>query len=113
MGSWHTTQAGFTVGGGRSSAHSSSLRGLTGRILSNGGSAQNDDVIPVPYVGLRYTNLPGRTGWGFRTDLGLMALCPQSTVRFGSALSGGQGIDDVIRDLRLSPLIQIGVSYLF
>ena len=113
MGSRHPPQAGFTVGGRRASAHGLSLRGLTGRTLPNGGWAQNDDVIAVPYVGLGYTDLPIHTGWGFRADSTLMALNPQSAVKFGSALSGGQGIDDMIRDPRLSPLIQIGVPYAF
>ena len=97
----------------RASAHGSSRPGLAGRALPNFGSAQDDDLIPVPYVGLGYTDLPTRTGWGFRADMGLMALSPQSAVKFGSALSGAQGIDDLVRDLRLSPLIQIGVSYSF
>jgi hypothetical protein len=97
----------------RGSAFASSLSALSGRGLGGSWSAQNDDVIPVPYVGLGYTDLPIRTGWGFRADLGLTAVSPQSAVKFGSALSGGQGIDDIVRDLRVSPLIQIGVSYSF
>ncbi len=96
----------------RGSAYGTSAPGLTGHALASGWSDPNNDVVPVPYLGLGYTDLPLRTGWGFRADFGLMALRPQSAVKFGSALSA-QGIDDLLRDLRLSPLIQIGVSYSF
>ena len=97
----------------RSGAYGTSTPGLTGHAIASGGSDPYDDVIPVPYLGLGYTDLPRLTGWGFRADFGLMALSPQSAVKFGSALSGAQGVDDLLRDLRLSPLIQIGVSYSF
>ena len=102
-----------TASSRRASAYRASSQGLTGHALAGGGSNPNGDVIPVPYVGLGYTDRPSRTGWGFRADFGLMALRPQSAVKFGSALSGAQGIDDLLRDIRLSPLIQIGVSYSF
>ena len=48
----------------RGSAFASSLSGLSGRSPAGGCSAQNDDVTPVPYVGLGNTDLPIRTGWG-------------------------------------------------
>jgi hypothetical protein len=97
----------------RTSAYGTSARGLLGNALVGGWSDLKNDVIAVPYVGLGYSDLPNRTGWGFRADLGLMALSPQSAVKFGSALSGVQGIDDLLRDMRLSPLVRIGVSYSF
>jgi hypothetical protein len=63
----------------------------------------------VPYVGLGYTGLPGKSGWGFSADLGVMALNPGSAVKLGRM----QNLDDVLRDMRLSPLVQVGVSYSF
>lgn len=81
--------------------------------LFGGWAHPYNDVIAVPYLGVGYTDLPSRSGWGFRADFGLMALRPQSAVQFGSTLSGAQGIDDLLREMRLSPLIQIGVSYAF
>ncbi|WP_280152844.1 hypothetical protein [Piscinibacter sp. XHJ-5] len=66
----------------------------------------------VPYVGVGYTGLYGKSGWGFSADLGLMALSPASAVKFGRVLSG-QNLEDVLRDMRLSPLVQVGVSYSF
>lgn len=90
-----------------------SSQGLTSRAIAGGWPNPNNDLVSVPYVGVGYTELPIRSGWGFRADLGLMALRAQSAVKFGSALSGPQGLDDVLRDMRLSPLIKIGVSYSF
>jgi len=63
---------------------------------------------PVPYVGLGYTGLAGKGAWGFSADLGVMALNPGSAVKLGH-----QGLDDSLRDLRLSPMVQLGVSYSF
>ena len=74
---------------------------------------KNNDGSAFPYLGIGYTELPGRTGWGFSADFGLMAMNPRSTVKFGSALTGPQSIDELLRDLRLLPLLQVGVSYSF
>lgn len=71
------------------------------------------DAGPVPYFGVGYTDLPNRTGWGFKADFGLMAMNPRSAVKFGSVLAGPQSVDELLRDLRLSPLFQLGVSYSF
>ncbi len=66
----------------------------------------------VPYVGVGYTGLKTLTatggGWGFSADVGLMALRPRSAVRLGQ-----QNVGDTLRDLQLSPLLQLGVSYSF
>ena len=66
----------------------------------------------VPYLGVGYTGLSVRNRWSFSADLGLVAQSP-GTVRLGRVVSGGQGLDDVIRDMRLAPLLQLGVSYSF
>lgn len=97
----------------RLGAGGTSARGLAGHAVASAWSNPSNDVILVPYLGLGYTTVPSRTGWGFRADFGLMALSPQSAVKFGSALSDAPGIDDLLRNLRLLPLIQIGVSYSF
>lgn len=72
-----------------------------------------DDLVPVPYVGVGYSDLSTRSGWGFRADLGLMALQPQSAVKLGSTLLGAQGVDTWLNSMQLSPVLQIGVSYSF
>jgi hypothetical protein len=82
--------------------------------LSVGNSADNGaDPTPVPYLGLGYTGMAGKGGWGFSADLGVMALSPGSAVKLGRVFNGGQGLDDALRDMRLSPMLQLGVSYSF
>lgn len=63
----------------------------------------------LPYLGIGYTGLSPRSGWGVSADLGLVAKGASGALRFG----GGQSLDDVIRDLRMTPLLQLGVSYSF
>ncbi len=66
----------------------------------------------TPYVGMGYTGASLKGGWGFSADIGLMALNPGSAVKLGRVLSG-QSLDDTLREMRLSPLLQLGVSYSF
>jgi monothiol glutaredoxin len=39
---------------------------------------------PVPYLGVGYTGLSSKGGWGFSADVGLMALSPSSAVKLGA-----------------------------
>jgi hypothetical protein len=73
---------------------------------------QGSDAGPrkVPYIGLGYSTAPWESGWGFSADLGLMALQPGSIAQ---ALTRPRSVDDVLRDLRLRPSLQLGVSYAF
>lgn len=72
----------------------------------------NADPGAVPYVGVGYTGLAGKGAWGFSADLGVMALNPGSAVKLGRVFTG-QSLDDTLRDMRLAPLVQLGVSYSF
>jgi len=64
-----------------------------------------------PYLGVGYSDASLRGGWGFSADLGLAA---QSLGLFRAARSlGSQSLDDVVRDMRLTPVLQLGVSYRF
>ena len=67
------------------------------------------DTAALPYLGLGYTGLSARSGWSFSADLGLIAQSPGSVLRLGR----GQSLDDVVRELRLEPVLQFGVSYSF
>jgi hypothetical protein len=98
--------------------------GLTGRAFSadrrqlgSFGWTNNADMAgdpgAVPYVGVGYTGLSSSGSWGFSADLGVMALDPNSAVKLGRVFSGNQSLDDVLREMRLSPLVQLGVSYSF
>jgi hypothetical protein len=67
----------------------------------------------VPYIGIGYSSLATRSGWSFSADLGLVSLSPGNAVRLGRVFGGGQNLDDVVRDMRLTPVVQLGVSYSF
>ena len=71
------------------------------------------DTATLPYLGLGYTGLSLRGGWSFSADLGLVAQSPGNALRLGRALGGGQSLDDAVRELRIAPLLQVGVSYAF
>ncbi len=67
----------------------------------------------VPYIGIGYSNLSAKSGWHFSADLGVVSQSPGNVVRFGRVFGGSQSLDDVVRDMRLAPVVQLGVSYSF
>lgn len=62
----------------------------------------------VPYLGVGYTGMSARGGWGFTADIGLVP----SGVHLGRAPGPGN-LDDLLREIRLRPVVQLGVSYSF
>jgi hypothetical protein len=62
----------------------------------------------LPYVGVGYTGLSLKGGWGFTADVGVLAMNPGSGLRITK-----QSLDDTLRDLRVTPVVQLGVSYSF
>lgn len=66
------------------------------------------DYATLPYVGLGYTGLSVKGGWGFTADLGVMALNPGPAVRFGRSQQNASNVSD-----DLAPVIHLGVSYSF
>ena len=71
------------------------------------------DNTTVPYIGIGYSNLSTKSGWSFSADLGVVSQSPGNVVRFGRVFGGSQSLDDVVRDMRLAPVVQLGVSYSF
>jgi hypothetical protein len=94
-----------TPGGGQglSLARVGSSR-LTAASLSDG------QADPTPYFGLGWSGLSARRGWGLSADLGFAAR-PSSAG--GLRVSGAQGLDELLRELRLTPVLHLGVSYAF
>jgi len=82
-----------------------------------GYDSSDDDRTSAPYVGLGYSGTGGPRGksghWGFSADLGLMSLSPGNIGRFGKVVNGSQNLDDMVRDLRLSPVLQFSFTYAF
>jgi hypothetical protein len=71
------------------------------------------DTATLPYLGIGYTRLSPRSGWSFSADVGLVSLSPGNAVKFGRVFNGSQTLDDTLRDMRWSPMLQLGVSYAF
>lgn len=78
---------------------------------SSGAEAGFESPGTVPYAGVGYTGWSRRGGWGFSADLGLMAV--GTRVRLGQPVNMAPRLDEVVRDLRLMPVLQLGVSYSF
>ena len=75
--------------------------------------ASGQGVSALPYVGIGYSDYSLKSGWGFWADIGLVVQNPGSAMGLGRTLSGAQGVDDLMRELQLSPMLQLGVNYSF
>lgn len=65
----------------------------------------------LPYLGIGYSGSSLRGGWGFSADLGLTPQNGGGQRLMRSLMS--QSLDDTLRELRLTPVLQLGVSYRF
>jgi hypothetical protein len=73
--------------------------------------SSNNDTATWPYLGIGYSGSSLRGGWGFSADLGLAA--QNAGVLRTSRSWTGQSLDDTLRELRFTPVLQLGVSYRF
>jgi hypothetical protein len=80
---------------------------------SLGTSVSAEGPAAVPYLGLGFTGSPWLGGLAVTADLGLVAEHPGAAGHVGRAVFGNQGLEGALRDLRLSPVLQLGVSYRF
>ena len=85
-------------------------RWQTGPALGDGGGAQTS---ALPYLGVGYSDYSLKSGWGFWADIGVVAQPPGQALGMGRSLGGSQGVDELVRELRLSPMLQLGVNYSF
>lgn len=79
--------------------------------LPSAGAIGSDRALP--YLGLGYSGLSSRAGWGFTADIGLGGLRPGEQLRFGRNGPSAAQVENVLNDLRLAPVLQFGVSYAF
>lgn len=70
-----------------------------------------ESTLTWPYLGVGYSGGSLRGGWGFSADLGWAAQNP-GALRLGRTFSN-QPLDETVRELRLLPVLQLGVSYKF
>jgi hypothetical protein len=104
-----SAQGGFASGG----AFSIGGRSIGQAPMPLAADAAADATTTAPYLGVGYTNLSVRSGWSVNADLGLVAQGSGSGARLGRGLTGGQSLDDAVREMRMTPLLQLGVSYAF
>jgi hypothetical protein len=64
----------------------------------------------MPYVGVGWSGLSAKGGWGVSADFGFAG---RSYGSGGLRVTGSQSLDDLLRELRLTPMVQVGVSYAF
>jgi len=71
----------------------------------------------LPYVGAGYAASLGPEGsanmWRFNADLGIISVNSNNIGRISRALQGEAGLDEIVRDLRLRPVIKVSVRYAF
>ncbi|MBV8503402.1 MAG: hypothetical protein JO006_16995 [Paucibacter sp.] len=104
LGPLSLTQSSAGLALGDSSVHAYSLGQRSLRL----GSDFNDPGASMSYMGIGYTGHVMRGGLSFSADLGLMSNLALSGLRLGNAAAP---IDEVLRDMRYKPLLQLGLSY--
>jgi hypothetical protein len=82
------------------------------RPLTSLGENVSEPWSTVPYVGIGYSGISLRGGWGFSADVGLAGTSGGLRPRRDAAF-GAQGVEDLLRELRLTPVLQFGASYAF
>ena len=72
-----------------------------------------DGAATLPYLGLGYSSASLWRSFSLSADLGLVAGRPAGLGGLGRAILGSQAKDAAMRDLRLAPVLQLGVQYSF
>lgn len=79
------------------------------RSLLATGLDASDPGASLSYVGIGYSGQSLHGGWGFSADLGLLNKASVGGLRLGN--SNMSGMEDVLRDMRYKPVLQLGLSY--
>jgi len=83
------------------------------RLATGPGDALSEVSSAVPYVGIGYSGVSLRGGWGFTADVGLAGTAGGGLRARRDGALGTQGVDELLRELRLTPVLQFGASYAF
>jgi len=71
----------------------------------------------VPYMGAGYSgyvaNARGIPTWRFQADLGVISLNASNSGHLGKVITGQQGFDELVRELRLRPVVKFSMNYKF
>ena len=90
-------------------------RATSGVLLNQRASALSVDNNrnAWPYLGIGYAGTGLKGDWGFSADVGVAAQNPGAVSQLGRAFNGDMGFGDALRELRLQPVVRLGVSYKF
>ncbi|WP_310384828.1 hypothetical protein [Roseateles sp.] len=108
LGSLSQSSAGLALGASSGGGQYWSVDQRSINLASPLGDA-NDPYGSMSYLGIGYTGQSLRGGWGFSADLGLVNGSATSSLRLGTNRS--QGMEDLLRDMRYRPVLQLGLSY--
>ena len=95
-----------------------SLDGIDVSALPTSGTTTNDELSRTSaYIGAGYSTRLNHAkaygAWHFNADLGLISLNSGNIGRFTRVLQGEQGVDELLRELRLRPVLKVSVDYAF
>jgi hypothetical protein len=93
----------------------SGLRLTSGLLLNPRSSALGVDNnrSAWPYLGIGYAGAGLKGDWGFSADIGMAAQNPGAVGQLGRAFNGDMAFSDALRELRLQPVVRLGVNYKF
>ncbi len=123
FGDYYLTGPGFGAGqvdgGLRLTSGLAFGRSLSGLSLTTAGAheapvlGRDNPAVAQPYLGLGYSSLAPRAGWAFSADIGLGRWAATDSPRLGQGGPSDSQVERLLDDLRLSPVIQLGVRYAF
>ena len=92
----------------------SGLRLTSGLLLNPRSSVLGQDNRSAwPYLGIGYAGSGLKGDWGFSADVGVAAQNPGAVGQLGRAFNGDMAFSNALRELRLQPVVRLGVSYKF
>lgn len=101
--------AGLALGGSAFQLGQNVAVGQRSLSLLSPPSDASDPNASLSYLGIGYTGQTLRGGFSFSADLGLVSNTSIAGLRLGR--SNAAGMEDVLRDLRYKPVLQLGLSY--
>lgn len=123
VGDWYPGDGGFRFSGGVVFNDNKISVAGTGNVNGTAGTVNGEIKLsqdPAPYLGLGYSVRPRiAKGWGFNMDAGVMFQNPKASL---SATGGPTAADveaqrakmqDAVDQLKVMPVIALGVSYTF
>ena len=88
-----------------------------GLMSSAARSGNPGDLRTSPYLGAGYSrnlNADGTpSAWRFNADLGVISVNANNMNRIGQMIQGDKSLDELVRELRLRPVIKVSVGYSF